>query len=237
MPDKFPGFDEGNDNSIEIATEKIAAATNFDELYEVLRQIEGVQGSTSFYSADKLIKYIDLIRKMAEDNPGGFMYSVIGVTGSCGLREKVNQLAINEYPKLAGAIKKEKVEIKREESLEQHYAQKLQEEYSFDPIGELSANIDDPKVVAKLEALYDKKVSLFNEEDEERKYMDEDLMILSIHADIIVAVIKKGSISFDQVRRMVEVDLAFSHIPPSSLITYSLRKAWDEMKDILANYA
>jgi hypothetical protein len=66
----------------------IANSNNFEELFEALRELGGLQGSHKFYSADNLIERINKVRK-GEDAP-------ISITDSEGLRMKVIELGGKE---------------------------------------------------------------------------------------------------------------------------------------------
>ena len=87
----------------EEAKEKIAAAEDFEPLYETLKSIGGLEGSQGkHYSAEELIKRINEAREnvlkanieMTENNP-----FVIPITSACGLRAKVVELINKEMKK------------------------------------------------------------------------------------------------------------------------------------------
>lgn len=66
----------------------IEEASSFDDLYETLRQIGGVEGTGKFYPAQKLIECIDGVRSG--------LISIGYVTRTHGLRDKVEQLLLKD---------------------------------------------------------------------------------------------------------------------------------------------
>lgn len=64
----------------------IAEAQTFDELFEVLRQIGTIQGSSKMYDAEYLIKTIEGLRR------GELLHNLRDITGTYGLRGKVDEL-------------------------------------------------------------------------------------------------------------------------------------------------
>lgn len=71
-------------DKLEQSREKVLAVNSFDELYRTLDELGGLQGSQSFYSADKLKSLIDGVRSGRE---------VLGrITNTASLRPKVQEL-------------------------------------------------------------------------------------------------------------------------------------------------
>jgi hypothetical protein len=69
--------------------EQIQSATDFDSLYEVLRNIGEIQGSSVKYPPEKIIGYIDGVRK-------GVLMNLQFITRKYGLRDKFEELTTAE---------------------------------------------------------------------------------------------------------------------------------------------
>ncbi|HEV8601145.1 MAG TPA: hypothetical protein VGQ87_00920 [Patescibacteria group bacterium] len=82
----MPNPEAGNNPEEELNKAAIASSTTFDELYQALEMLGGVQGSKQRHSAEELKATINLVRK-GQERP-------IAVTRSLGLRDKVTELLL-----------------------------------------------------------------------------------------------------------------------------------------------
>lgn len=91
--------DEGEAKQEKLVREKIRGAKNFNDLYQSLRELGGVNGSQEFYDSQELIGIIELVRKVLEEAPpnaNAMKAYLKTVTKTGGLREKVQEFLDDE---------------------------------------------------------------------------------------------------------------------------------------------
>lgn len=74
--------------------EKISSVKNFDELYKLIENIKGIQGSSEFYSSSELKQRIEGFRRVSGKLGAETGYNMITRLG--GLRDKVRELVRKE---------------------------------------------------------------------------------------------------------------------------------------------
>lgn len=87
-------FERAKQPEVADLKDKIKSAGDFNELYPILKNIKGIQGSSEFYNSPDLIQKIEGVRNISKKL--GSETGINMITHSEGLRDKVSELIRKE---------------------------------------------------------------------------------------------------------------------------------------------
>lgn len=116
------------------------------------------------------------------------------------------------------------------ELLEKQYVERLQQEFPEDPREQIELSETNK---SSIQEVLDQREAQTSEMSVTEIFKDESTAIAYCEKIIAICLLEDTNVKFEDAKSMMMMDFLFSQSETPSLQTYALRKAWDNMKQMV----